>query len=165
MCLISFARQKLNKNTFYYHYNGIDEMSKDIVEQSLDPEAFKKMLSSVDLKSDSFEYIADDHLNKSFERFGLIAGDNSPPALRTLLKNAISEAWGEMFDIDLSVVSNRERVSYEFALGGIMAVIALQHNDIGGLTLKEAMTSDLQEDVVRHLKLIGSAHKIIKPSI
>ena len=35
-------KAKLNKNTFYYHYNGIDEMSKDIVEQSLDPAAFKR---------------------------------------------------------------------------------------------------------------------------
>lgn len=148
-------KAKLNKNTFYYHYNGIDEMSKDIVEQSLDPAAFKRMLSSVGSNSNGSEYVADDQLNKSFERFGLIAGDNSSPALKTLLRDAISEAWGEMFGIDVSVVSNKERASYEFALGGIMAVIALQHNDIGDFTLKEAMTSDLQEDVVRHLKLIG----------
>ena len=101
-------KAKLNKNTFYYHYNGIDEMSKDIVEQSLDPAAFKRMLSSVGSNSNGSEYVADDQLNKSFERFGLIAGDNSSPALKTLLRDAISEAWGEMFGIDVSVVSNKE---------------------------------------------------------
>ncbi|WP_433956015.1 TetR/AcrR family transcriptional regulator [Janibacter indicus] len=148
-------RAGVNKNTFYYHFANIDEMAATIVAQTLDNDAFTRMAASIDALGSEAVGPDDARLNQAFERLGLIAGNHSSPALRELLKNVISKSWCERYSINLEVASAEDRVSFEFALGGVLAVIGMRPSHTDDLTFRRILSFGLRDDVFQRLHAIA----------
>lgn len=148
-------RAGVNKNTFYYHFTNIDEMAAAAVGESRDTQAFAQLLASIDAFGADAVGPEDARLHQSFERLGLIAGSHSSPALRELLKDTIAQGWCEMFDIDLQAASFADEVSFEFALGGALAIIGMRPTDDDGFTFRKAMSFALRDEVIQRLKAIA----------
>lgn len=148
-------RAGVNKNTFYYHFANIDEMAAAAVEESRDTQAFAQLLASIDALGADAVGPDDARLHQSFERLGLVAGSHSSPALRELLKDAIARGWCEMFGIDLNEASFADKVSFEFALGGALAIIGMRPTDDDDFTFRKAMSYALRDEVVQRLQAIA----------
>lgn len=113
----------INKNTFYYHYTGIDDMAADAVDSTLDPTTLLATLSS--LRSvNPVTTPMHTPLDANLDRLCLVAGEHSTPALRLLLKNALRSAWCEALGIDQSQLELQQQIALEFALGGVLEVMA-----------------------------------------
>ena len=144
----------VNKNTFYYHFANIDEMAAAAVEETRDTQAFAQLLASIDTLGVDAVGPDDGRLHRSFERLGLIAGSHSSPALRQLLKETIAQGWCEMFGIDLDAASFADEVSFEFALGGALAIIGMRPVD-DDFTFRKTMSFALRDEVVQRLQEIA----------
>lgn len=113
----------INKNTFYYHYTGIDDMAADAVESTLDPTTLLATLSSLRSVNPGTPPMHTP-LDANLDRLCLVAGEHSTPALRLLLKNALRSAWCEALRIDESQLELQQQIALEFALGGVLEVMA-----------------------------------------
>ncbi|MBK8446652.1 MAG: TetR family transcriptional regulator [Micropruina sp.] len=114
---------ELNKNTFYYHYSGIDELAEEAVQATLDPKALLAALSSVSI-GDAGAPASKTALDANLDRLCLVAGEHSSAALRQLLKDALRGAWCEALGIDDGQLTLEQRIGFEFALGGVLEVMA-----------------------------------------
>lgn len=148
-------RAGVNKNTFYYHFANIDEMAADIVGESLDTGAFARMVESIDAFRPDGVGRDDARLNQTFERLGLIAGNHSSPMLRDLLKEAISRAWCDRYGINLNAATPEDQVSFEFILGGVLAVIGMRPSSTSGVTFRKILSFGLREEALPRLHAIA----------
>ena len=148
-------RAGLNKNTFYYHFANIDVMAAEVVGQSLDTQASVRLFASIDTHGADAVGPDDARLNQTFERLGLIAGSHSSPVLRELLKDTIGRAWCEIYGIDMSAASFEHEVTFEFALGGVLAIIGMRPSDADGFTFRKPMSFALRQEVTQRLQEIA----------
>lgn len=148
-------RAAVNKNTFYYHFANIDDMTAEIVEQSIDPAAFTRMIANIDTFGADTVGPDDARLQRTYERFTLIAGTHSSPALRQILKDAIGRGWCETFGIDLSAASFEDEVSFQFTLGGVLSIMGMHPAGTDVFTFRQAMSTALRDEVVQRLQTIA----------
>lgn len=143
----------LNKNTFYYHYNDIDDLARSIVADAFQPDALQRLLARLDAGSAD---IRDPQLEQSFNRLCLIASDHSTPALQGMLKDALCSTWARVLHFDLDRLSFKQRLSLEFAAGGVTALFAYRARQDPGFTFTDAISSDLRQHVQAILAGIGT---------
>ena len=120
-------RAGVNRNTFYYHYEGIDDMARSLVrQQALDPSLPEIFLSQFEGDDEllPFDLVKQEKYRVRFERIFLIAGDNSSPELQKILKDAVLDLWCSALGIKLEELDLVAHLQIEFMLGGIFALMS-----------------------------------------
>jgi AcrR family transcriptional regulator len=118
----------VNKNTFYYHFEGIDDLARQATRDALEPELLLEMLSMMQggamparIQSPGFA--------KRLERVRAIARAKGTPELQDKLKQAIADVWSTALGFVPADLGESQRIALEFALGGIISVLAHANED------------------------------------
>ena len=116
------ARAHVNKNAFYYHYANVEELAAEALRGTFSAERLAHIIAFVQGASGT-EPASDDEL-LALRRICLVASAHGTPALRSMLKGSLSDAWDALLGTDAAEMPLPERLDREFALGGIMGVLA-----------------------------------------
>lgn len=116
------AAARVNKNTFYYHWRNIDELAADAVSGLLDPGLFDAVLRM--LRGDGAGAALPEVDEKSLARVCLVAGANGSPEMRGMLRDAITQVWATGLGVEIGSLPLPARLDFEFAVGGVMSVLA-----------------------------------------
>lgn len=130
----------VNKNTFYYHYSGIDELAEDAVAGTLDPDALLTALTALRHHDQGDGPRVDAEFDARLDRLCLIAGTHSSPALRQHLKDGLHNAWAQVLQLDDSQLTLEQRLGVEFALGGILELMAFRFSVGNAVSFTTAAT-------------------------
>ena len=145
------ARARVNKNAFYYHYANVEELASEALRGTFFPERLAHIIAFVQGAPGAVPASDDDLL--ALRRICLVASAEGTPALRAMLKDSLSKAWDAVLGTDASTLLMPARLDREFALGGIMGILAhLREN--GAL---DDLTSIRGATYPRHaMELIGA---------
>lgn len=119
-------RAKVNRNTFYYHFEDIRDLALQAVSETfLDPRFATVVMSQLGMNNEVAQIL--DDVPDIAERLGkitLIAGSHSPTELKNILKEQIRSIWYAVFQIDYDALEERDRLAIEYVLGGILSLLA-----------------------------------------
>ena len=144
------AQAGLNKNSFYYHYEDIDDMARSIVGETLEQDLPAIMMSQISQGSvGGLEAImAQDVAKKRFDHICLLAGKNSSPELQAMLKAMMSDIWCLSLSIDLDSLNQESRIIFEFCLGGIFSLLAFRSNTKSEISMSEMVSTDFGKGIL-----------------
>ena len=116
------ARAHVNKNAFYYHYAGIEELAGEALRGMISPDGLAHIMAFIQ-GAPGEESASEDEL-LALRRICLVASAEGTPALRAMLRSSLSAAWDAQSGTDASTLPVPARLDREFALGGIMGILA-----------------------------------------
>lgn len=145
-------RAHVNKNAFYYHYSGLEELAIQAIDNTLPLEIARLLLLGGQLDSGLLESLTNNpDILKRSNRVRLIAGKHGSRELSSLLKSRILCAWFDIFGIDESCLDRETMMSVKFALGGLLELLgdeelfrddeSLPHVILGSKTMEVAATT------------------------
>jgi len=149
----------VNRNTFYYHYQDLDELAREAVgNTALDPLFIRMLLLRFvqGAGSELVEQIPD--WEQRVDRVCLLAGKHSSPELRDLLRQAVLSAWSSAIGFSLEEQDLEGHLALEFRLGGCLSVIAYRADTGIEFDLRDVVDFGIPEDAVhflRHIKRDG----------
>lgn len=116
----------VNKNTFYYHFENIDDLAESAATALLSTSLLEAVAQAVKGNVVGPDSVSAREFTHKLDQLGLMATEESSPQLKQMLRDAVSHAWTEAFSIDPDVLNVKERASFEFVLGGFLGVLALR---------------------------------------
>lgn len=116
----------VNKNTFYYHFENIDDLAESAATALLSTSLLEAVAQAVKGNVVVPDSVSAREFTRKLDQLGLMATEESSPRLKQMLRDAVSHAWTEAFSIDPEVLDVKERASFEFVLGGFLGVLALR---------------------------------------
>ena len=122
----------VNKNTFYYHFEGVDDLARQATRDVLEPAFLLEMLSMMQggtMSAGMQIRMQDPVLAKRLGRVRTIARAKGTPELQETLRHAIADAWSTALGFVPADLDEPQRIALEFALGGIMSVLAHTNKD------------------------------------
>lgn len=142
----------LIKNTFYYHYENLDDMAMSLIHASLDERFAALILCSAfnDTTTIPEDYI---YRNEQFQHLCLVAGKNSHPLLISTLKESILKVWFSVLKKDESEIPKDLYIASVFAINGILSLLALNNteNDFSFITAAELIQQDFVKALLKSI--------------
>lgn len=154
------AAAGVNKNTLYYHYNSLDDLARDAVSEVLDPR-FVSMLAHVIKAEAACEPAAESlppltgELATIADRVCIIASSRGADDFRDILKDAVGHAWGDAFGFEVERLSQQDRLTYEFALGGFVSLLAFRARGGNRLSMADIVHADFAPTFFQMLEGLG----------
>lgn len=121
-------RAQVNKNAFYYHFDGLHALAAQAIGHTLLREMARMLLLSGEMENgpSSAQLTAlasrPDLVQRTY-RIGLVAGKHGSRELVAVLKRLILDAWFELFDVEASNLSAEAVTTIRFALGGMLELV------------------------------------------
>ncbi|MDR1422959.1 MAG: TetR/AcrR family transcriptional regulator [Coriobacteriales bacterium] len=136
---------KVNHNTFYYHYESIDEMACRIFEKNFNLDCstynFLAFLAgTLDLKQVFGNY---ENCKLHFQRMCLVASSHSTPWLRGMLKEVLIGLWLKSLHTGIDELDRDDLVFLDFTVAGFMSVLDRYRQDNDLSVFESLMNSDL----------------------
>ncbi len=149
-------RAHLNRNTFYYHFETMEDMIDAAVSETLSFDvammlAIRPATNPLDLVS-AFE---GEGMKERFDHVVLLAGKNSTVALQEKLKDSLRAVWYEVLGVRESDVSQEEKLELEFCLGGIMALLAMKSRTGDEIAVGDYLGTPFFKRVLAHIDSIA----------
>lgn len=120
----------VNKNTFYYHFEGVEDLARQATRDVLEPALLLELLSMMQGGTAHVQSrFHDPEFDKRIARVRTVARAKGTPELQDKLKQAIADAWATARGFAVSDLDEPQRIALEFALGGIMSVLAHTNED------------------------------------
>ena len=121
-------RAQVNKNAFYYHFEGLHALAAQAIDHTLLREMARMLLLSGEMEngpsSAQLAALASrPDFSKRTYRIGLVAGKHGSRKLTVVLKHLILDAWFDLFDIEASDLSAETMATVRFALGGMLELM------------------------------------------
>lgn len=116
-------RAKVSHNSFYYHFDNMDDMAQKLFDRLVVPELPGIVLSALGTDNtalDGIKMIPD--WDKRFFRMVLLANSGSP-LLVNLVKSAVMKAWIQALGIKEADLSDEDRIDIAFILGGMFTLL------------------------------------------
>ena len=120
---------RVNKNTFYYHFENLDQLACIATESVLDPAFVSAVIEGTAKGAIVSDFLANQELSRRLDRVCLLADDNASPRLRRMLRDAVVNAWESKLGIKADRLDLKGRASLEFVLGGFLGVLALRSRE------------------------------------
>lgn len=156
MSVIGLCRAAgVNKNTFYYHFNNIDDLAESAATTLLTTAFLDAVAQAVQGSITIPDSVSARDFSRKLDRLGLMATDEGSPRLKQRLKDAVGQAWSETFAIDPEALDIKERASFEFVLGGFLGVLALRATMDSELFFEDVWGAPYQEhafSIIRSLQ-------------
>lgn len=119
----------VNKTTFYYHFQDIQEVLASIEEQCLPLEA-PDMLADLLTAEDKARLVSDfiAKMGDRFERYCLLLSSRGDPEFAKRAKETMTLRWCEKLGIDYAALTSDARLTIRFVMGGASSIFA-DHGD------------------------------------
>lgn len=118
-----------NKTTFYYHFQDLRAVLEEIEEECLPIEA-PAMLSELMEAADAAQIVSQfiERMGERFERYCLLLSSRGDPDFAKKARVAMTNRWCESLGIDYGALSEADRTTIRFAMGGAGSIFA-DHGD------------------------------------
>lgn len=122
-------RAHVNKNAFYYHYDGLQSLAEEALDHMLPREVARMLLMRGGLPNETddaqISALANEPgLRKRLSRALLVVGKHGSSELVATLKNLVMQTWFDLFNVDESRLSSEAMVVVRFTLGGLLEVMS-----------------------------------------
>ena len=122
-------RAHVNKNAFYYHYDGLQSLAEEALDHMLPREVARMLLRRGGLPNETddaqISALANEPgLRKRLNRALLVVGKHGSSELVATLKNLVMQTWFDLFNVDESRLSSEAMVVVRFTLGGLLEVMS-----------------------------------------
>ncbi len=120
-------KAKVNHNTFYYHFNGIEDMAAKLVRENVPKELFAQlafMFSEGCFDASVAKQVPD--LETRYHRIRLLMRNGSI-GLSAIVKREVLHYWLGSMGIRESELTQSDWACIDFVWGGITALIASDH--------------------------------------
>ena len=150
-------RAGLNRNSFYYHFECIDDMAEKVVEETLMRDLPGILVSELNNGSHSTVdfLLSDKGLRERFDHVCLLAGKNSSPQLQEMLKTAIADNWKSFLSIETGKLSHEDRLVFEFCLGGVLSLLAYRADDKMNPPIRDMFSTDFGKAALMSIAKLG----------
>ncbi len=124
------ARAHVNKNAFYYHYNGLFDLAENAIKNTIPAELPRMLLLANEISEEESNNLIEslpenvNNIEQRANRVLLLVGKNGSQELVNVLKDLIMYNWLETFDLDEEHLDQETRAIMKFALGGILEVVS-----------------------------------------
>lgn len=154
--LMVAKRACVNRNTLYYHFEGLDCLARHAVDELLLPDLLLSVLKSGDA-SKLGEAMRSPDMKLRIDRMALVLGSNSSNALIGTFRESTFNAWCDSFGIDPTRLAEKDWLVVDFALSGVAAAAArvLRSNNVAGCA-EAFFATGLPADIYKRLKLLSA---------
>lgn len=119
-------RARVNHNTFYYHFENIDEMALSLTSKNV-PHEFVEMVSSLikgqDIATKFGDFANNADLELRFKRLQLLLRHGDAQLIE-LWKRRIVPQYLSILGVDINALSAADRARMTFMMGGVIALIS-----------------------------------------
>ncbi len=118
-------RAGVNRNSFYYHYADLEDLSRSAVGALFVHEIPQLLAQGLLPTSEEFEELITSRLSP--ERVGAllaVIGGNSTPELRGILRDAVVDAWLDTFELTRADLDAETSSTTRFVLGGMFELVS-----------------------------------------
>lgn len=150
----------LNRNSFYYHFENMDDLAHTAVTDAVSPAAVSVMVNAMNGEED-FTITRTPQFKQSVDRFCLIAGKNSSYSLRAMLTDALEQAWCKIIHVDPAKFTKEDKVIVSYLLGGTLSVFAYCADNNIEVPMEEILRSGLSKRVRETLLEIAAEQNAI----
>lgn len=167
-------RAHVNKNAFYYHFDGLHALAVQALDHMLPREIARMLLMRGGIPGDLDEaqmriLTNNPDLKKRVDRALLVVGKHGSSELVSVLKNLVMQTWFDLFNVDQARLSSEARVVVRFTLGGLLEVMGDEdcHGDDGNpmqAILGSGIAAAASANVVATLRAAASDTPCDKPS-
>ncbi len=114
----------VNRNAFYYHYDGINDLADKSVQALLVDEGSHMLAEIIETNGAYLAKVIDNpERGELLKRVRLIAGSHSSPELTDMLKQAMINMWLTSFQVDEDKLDPAAHIVITFAVGGFLEVL------------------------------------------
>lgn len=145
----------VNRNTFYYHFQDMNHLARTVVQETVLEPQFVRHIITQTMRGGRSEMLAQiPDFDRRVDHICLIAGKNSSMELQRMLREAFLRAWSAALDIDIESLDLEGRLAVEFALGGMMAIIAYRSDNDAEFDLRLLYDLGFNHDISRFIRHI-----------
>lgn len=122
-------RASVNKNAFYYHYEGLHDLARQAIDHILFRDIAETLLGGNVIDRAQLPALANEpEFQRRLKLIRLVVGNHGNHELAAVLKTLILQAWLETFHLEASDLEHDDLVVVTFALGGLMELIGNEDN-------------------------------------
>ena len=122
-------RAQVNKNAFYYHFDGLGALAAQALDSMLPREMARMLLMNggpskgID-EIEANALLRNPDLKKRIDHALLVVGKNGSSELVATLKNLVMHTWFDLFHVDETRLSSEAMVVVRFTLGGLVEIMS-----------------------------------------
>ena len=117
------ARAGVSHNTFYYHFENMDDMARQMFARFATPQVAATLFDFARAKTPFADAVlALPDFEERFAKMRVLARSGSP-VIGGLLRDAILAAWLGAFGLDEGDLTEADRMDLAYAIGGFLAVL------------------------------------------
>jgi len=148
----------VNRNSFYYHFSGLDDLAHSAVSNLLLPEVPRLLAAGFGPASERLDAVFEDAWGASgqLRRLRVVLGPHSNATLRALLKDAIVGLWLGTFELAPDDLDRETELTLHFALGGMLEVL-------GHVTSAPDLTRALAE--ARRMPVVEASTSVVMATL
>ena len=126
-----------NRTTFYYHFDGVEDLAWKIIAENLPRELPK--IAQAYFSGEIGAVTLDQETLRMIERLSILIGKDGSSHLAALVEESLKTMWIEAFH--LSDIKDDEEVAYmlEFMAGGVVSLVKRHGSPPDVITLKKGM--------------------------
>lgn len=147
----------VNHNTLYYHYDGIDDLAMQLVEEDLVPELPLRIMGGAFGTDDAVHaMLEDENLRLRFHRICLMASPNSPSWLVRHVRESVMNVWLASAGISSwDSLNEDEQMRLSFIMNGVTGLLGEygSNGDIG--VFKSFVGSDIGKAMMQELRKLA----------
>ena len=118
------AAAHVNRNTFYYHFDGIEDLARTVIETMIPTQFIQALIGGITMGHIDMALIAgDDMTEMPYERVRLLVRSRSK-WLGGLVRDEVLGLWIERLGLDSKAFTERDWCRINFVWNGILGVLA-----------------------------------------
>lgn len=149
------ARAQVSHNSFYYHFENMNDMAHKMFDRLVLPEIPSAMLRSVGADMPLAGNIASiPDFEQRLNRMRLFARDGSP-FLADLLRTSIKNAWFAAMGIDENELTAADQVDLTFIFGGYLALFGSDFDPLNSGAVAAFPQREVGRGAIRGLAVLA----------
>lgn len=152
----------INRNSFYYHYKGIDDLAYKAFMNNADNEVSKTLVSA--LLSAFQEGHSAPFFDMSvlpYSKRVMLCARSDSPYLNQLVNNLLKTVWFDSFKIKEELLSEDEKVQSRFISAGLVAVLGSQEIKNNPLTMSTLSQTEIGMAIISTMQKIAMKQQTI----
>ena len=154
----------VNRNSFYYHYSGMDDLAYQAFKHNAEDEASKTLISAFLslLQSEDTEAapIVDKSILPHSKRIMLCAGSESP-YLNQLVSEFLKKIWLESFSIKEELLTTEEKLQINFIFAGVIATLGSHEIQDSPFSMLNLAQTEIGKAMLSTLQKISLSQRVV----
>lgn len=146
-----------NRNSFYYHYQDIDDLALRAFQNNIDNEVSRALVSALmsAFQEDRPTPVFDLSVLPYSKRIMLCARSDSP-YLRKLVSDLLMATWFEFLSIEEGLLTEEEKLQVKFIAAGLVSVLGSEEVRDNPLAMSALSQTETGRAIIRIMKNIAA---------